>query len=303
MKEQNMQLTLGANLFHWAPDKWRDFYIQIADEAEIDRVVLGEMVCSKRLPFYEVLIPEVAERLQRAGKEVVLASLALVTLPRERKQMAGLVNAGFKVEINDLTMLHYLDLEQDFSVGPLVNVYNTDTINWLSSKGATDICLPPELSIGAVKGLAEHGRKCGTGIEVWAYGRVPLAISGRCTHARLAKKSKDSCQFVCENDEDGLAVDTLSGQKFLAVNGVQTLSESRANLIADIPSLEKAGVTSLRLSPHTEDMVHVAKTFRAVCNHQITSEEALVEFTEKHPDHRYCNGFLFGEVGANWSHF
>jgi len=303
MKEQNMQLTLGPNLFHWQADKWRDFYVRIADEAEIDRVVLGEVVCSKRLPFYEALIPEVAERLQRAGKEVVLASLALVTSPRERKQMAGLASTGFKVEVNDLTMLHYLDRKQAFTVGPLVNVYNTDTINWLSSKGATDICLPPELSISAVKRLAEHGQKCGTGIEVWAYGRVPLAISARCTHARLAKKSKDSCQFVCEDDADGLAVDTLSKQKFLAVNGVQTLSESRANLIADTASLEKAGVTSLRLSPHTEDMIHVAKTFRAVCNHQITAQEALSEFTEKYPGHRYCNGFLFGKVGANWSHF
>ena len=297
-----MKLTLGPVLFHWTADIWQDFYARIADEAPVDRVVLGEVVCSKRLPFYETLIEGVAERLQRAGKEVVLASLALTTSPRERKMLAGLAASGFTTELNDLTLLHYLEPDQQFTVGPLVNVYNAQSLNWLIAKGASDICLPPELPIATVKTLAAHGSAQNTRIEVWGYGRVPLAISGRCTHARLAAKSKDSCQFVCENDMDGLAVDTLDDQKFLAVNGVQTLSGSRANLVGDVGNLSAAGVNSLRLSPHSEDMVHVAKTFRAVCDHHITEQEALAQLIEQAPGLQYCNGFLFGQAGADWSH-
>ncbi len=297
-----MQLTLGPLMFHWKPDLIQDFYARIADEAPIDRVVLGEVVCSKRLPFYEALIPEIAERLQRGGKEVVLASLGLVTLKRERAMLSDLAEAGFAVEVNDLTMMRYLMPGQRFTVGPLVNVYNTGTLGWLMARGATHICLPPELPIETVTTLAGHGAKAGAGIEVWAYGRLPLAISGRCYHARLAGRSKDSCLFVCEEDMDGLAVDTLDDQKFLAINGVQTLSESRANLVGDVTAIGQAGVTSLRLSPHSEDMVHVAQTFRAACDGNISAGEALSMLEERAVSPRYSNGFMFGKTGADWSH-
>ena len=46
-----MQLTLGPVLYHWAPERWRDFHYRIADEAPVDTVVVGEAVCSKRTPF------------------------------------------------------------------------------------------------------------------------------------------------------------------------------------------------------------------------------------------------------------
>ena len=46
-------LTLGPLLFHWPAHKRRDFYLRIADEAPIDTVYLGEVVCSKREPFFE----------------------------------------------------------------------------------------------------------------------------------------------------------------------------------------------------------------------------------------------------------
>jgi collagenase-like PrtC family protease len=51
-----MRLTLGPLLFNWPAERWRDFYARIADEAPVDRVVLGEVVCSKRQPFHEALI-------------------------------------------------------------------------------------------------------------------------------------------------------------------------------------------------------------------------------------------------------
>ena len=47
------------------------------------------------------------ERLQRGGKRVVAASLALPTLERERARGArrSLEQSGFDVEINDLTLM------------------------------------------------------------------------------------------------------------------------------------------------------------------------------------------------------
>ncbi|HUI94161.1 MAG TPA: U32 family peptidase, partial [Xanthobacteraceae bacterium] len=38
-----LALTLGPVLFNWPADRWRDFYVRIADEAPVDRVCVGEV--------------------------------------------------------------------------------------------------------------------------------------------------------------------------------------------------------------------------------------------------------------------
>ena len=40
-------LTLGTLLHNWPADRRRDFYFRIADEAPVDTVCLGEVVCAK----------------------------------------------------------------------------------------------------------------------------------------------------------------------------------------------------------------------------------------------------------------
>ena len=64
-------VTLGPVLFNWAPDQWRDFYFRIADEAPVEIVYLGEIICSKRAPLFEPHLEAVATRLTTAGKTVV----------------------------------------------------------------------------------------------------------------------------------------------------------------------------------------------------------------------------------------
>ncbi len=238
--------------------------------------MVGELVCSKRLPFYADRIPAVVERLERGGKTVALASLALPTLERERKAARDLAEQdGNEVEINDLTLLRWMKPETPFAVGPLVNVYNEMTLAYLARLGARRFCLPPELPIASVAALAKAAKAVDARIEVWAFGRIPLAISSRCYHARIHGLSKDSCQFVCANDPDGLAARTVDGADFLAVNGVQTLSHVYAALIGDCDRLAAAGVTALRLSPHSGDFVAVTQTFADAAAGRITGEEGL----------------------------
>lgn len=294
-----MDLTIGPLQFNWPAQQWADFYARIADEAPVDRVVLGELVCSKRLPFYADRIPEAIERLERGGKQVALTSLALVTLPRERRAAAALCDDDApEVEINDLTLMRWAGKTQPFSIGPLVNVYNETTLQVLAQKGARSICLPPELPFASVAVLAEAARRENIGCEVWAFGRAPLAISGRCYHARVHGLAKDSCQFVCDRDPDGLTVDTLDKQAFLAVNGVQTLSFNCVNLAGDIRELAAAGVTSLRLSPHSGDFVGVTKVFRSILEGRTNGTDVDVELAALIPPMPFSRGFMFGATGA-----
>lgn len=291
-----MKLTLGPVLYNWEPSVWRDFYFRIADEAPVDIVCVGEVVCSKRLPFFQDLVPEVVERLAAAGKEVLLSSLALVTLDRERKQTASLAReADLLVEVNDITGLTHVT-GRPHAIGPYVNVYNEASLSWLAGNGARRVCLPPELPASSISALVKACPE--VDLEVWSFGRMPLAISARCYHARLHKLTKDNCQFVCGKDPDGLPTDTLDGQPFLAVNGVQTLSSTYANLIEHLPELASMGVASCRLSPQTCDMVAVANIFRGVADGTLDSaagSEALVELCE---GVSFSNGFLNGSAGV-----
>lgn len=299
MTQSRFALTVGPLLFNWTADEFSDFYARIADEAPVDRVTIGESVCSKRAPFYADRIPAAIERLQRGGKQVVLSSLAMVTLEREKRAARELFEqASLEVEIDDLTLMNWARSETTFSIGPLVNVYNEATLAYLARQGAKRFCLPPELPFASVEVLAAAAAASGAEVELWAYGRIPLAISGRCYHARVRGLTKDSCQFVCAQDADGLAVRTLDGADFLAVNGVQTLSHTYCNLIGDLDALAKAGVTSLRLSPHTGDFIGVTRTFAEVASGALSAREGLERLRQLAPEAEFSDGFLFGDCGA-----
>jgi collagenase-like PrtC family protease len=290
-----MQLTLGPVLFNWKPEEWRDFYFRIADEAPVDTVVVGEVVCSKRQPFLEEHIPAVVERLAGAGKKVLMGSLVLMSLPRERKAMAELAaDDGFMMEVNDLSCLGMLG-GKAHAIGPFVNIYNEATATYFASRGATRICLPPELPLSAIRSIARALPD--VSFEVFSFGRVPLAISARCYHARLNKLAKDNCKFVCEQDPDGLAVTTLDDEPFLAMNGVQTLSYTCASLLGDIDKLKDAGVSSMRLSPQQCDMVAVARLYRDVIDGKLAVSEGAQKLDQLYPLKK-SNGFLFSKPGA-----
>ncbi len=289
------RLTLGPLLFNWSDDRYRDFYYRIADEAPFDRVCIGEVVCSKRQPFLQECIAPVVERLERGGKQVVLSSLALPTLEREIRHDRELVASGRIAEVNDASLIPAVK-GQPFHVGPLLNVYNEATVGYLARLGARSIALPPELPRASIVAIAAASGN--VEIEVWAFGRIPLAISARCYHARAHKLSKDSCQFVCGNDPDGLMVETLDGQRFLAINGVQTLSHTYCNLVRDVVDLAAEGVGSFRLSPHGCDTIAVADSFKKVLEGKLGCDEAMARLEALDMDAPFSNGFLHGATGA-----
>lgn len=290
-----MKLTLGPVLFNWPSARWRDFYARIADEAPVDRVVVGEVVCSKRTPFRIDDLADVVERLTLAGKEVVLATLALPTLKRELREIADTAAAESMIEVNDVAALAAV-AGRAHLIGPFINVYNEDTLRELAALGACTVCLPPELPLISIATLtASRGA---VDIEVLAFGRASLAVSARCYHARAHGLTKDACRFVCEQDLDGLDVATLDGQRFLAINGIQTLASGVTVLAREVADLDAAGVTRLRLSPHTCDMVAVAGAYRELIDGQIDADELLRRIGGLSLPGDVVNGYLHGRPGA-----
>ncbi len=296
-----MKITLGPVLFNWPAEKWRDYHFRIADEADVDVVHVGEVVCAKRMPFFESVLPEVVERLAAAGKEVVFSTLALVMNRAERKAVEAVCEMADEalVEVNDISALPRLE-GRPHLIGPFVNTYNEATLDWFARRGALRACLPPELGGEAVRTLTAAAREAGMGTEVLVFGRMPLALSARCYHARAHNLPKDGCQFVCEKDHDGMDLKTLDGEAFLAVNGIQTMSHACLNLAGEIGALKEMGVEAVRLSPHDCDMVEVAATFRGLAEERIDAGEAMARLEALGLPFPFANGYFHGKPGAEW---
>lgn len=291
------KLTLGPITYHWSAETRRDFYARIADEAPIDEVYLGEVICSKRAPFHERDLPATIERLERAGKRVILSTLAEVMLPRERKATADLAEMDApEIEVNNAAGL-YARGKRSHRIGPFMNAYNEATIAWMARQGATHVCLPTELPAAAIAIAAQAARDLGLGVEVQVFGRASLAVSARCYHARAHGRTKDNCQFVCEDDPDGMPLRTRDDAPILWVNGIQTQSESYVALLPEVEPLVASGVTHLRLMPQTADMATVAEVFRMTLDGTLAVLEAETRLRKLCAGTDFSNGFYYGQAG------
>lgn len=290
------RLTLGPVVYHWPPEALRDFYFRIADEAPVDSVCVGEVVCAKRAPFFLPYLPEVRERLAAAGKEVVLSTLALIISDQEMDSVRASVaeTAGLLPEANDIGAASLL-AGRPHAIGPYIGVYNEGTLECLARRGAVRVSLTAELPANEVAALA---RASDIELEVQVFGRMPLALSARCYHARIHGLHRDGCQFVCGEDPDGLVVRTLDDEPFLAVNGGQTLSHTYGNLAAEIGSLREMGVGRFRLSPQDIDMVVVARAFRDLLDGRAGGAETTARLGAVVGAVPFSNGYFHGHEGV-----
>jgi collagenase-like PrtC family protease len=294
------EITLGPVLFNWKPEVWRDFYFRIADEAPVATVYVGETVCSKRAPLFDDFFDEVVARLKAGGKRVILSGLGEVVQKADRQLVERqCAEPDAIIEANDVSALYALR-GNPHHAGPLLNVYNEQSLLLLAERGAKSVCVPAELSAAPIAALCDAGLLLGVAIEVQVFGRVPLALSARCYHARAHRRTKDGCLFVCENDPDGLELTTLDRNPFLVINGIQTMSHSYLNLIGELPELKRIGVSRFRLSPHTCDMVKVAEIFRGALDGEIEGSEAAARLDALKLPAPFSNGFYHGKPGHIW---
>jgi collagenase-like PrtC family protease len=178
-----------------------------------------------------------------------------------------------------------------------MNAYNEATIGWMARQGATHVCLPAELPGAAIAVAARAARDLGLGVEVQVFGRAPLAVSARCYHARAHGRTRDNCQFVCENDADGMPLHSRDGQPMLRVNGIQTQSETYVALLAEAAALSGMGVSHLRLMPQAVDMVGVATVFAALRDRTLDAAGAESRLRALCAGTPFGNGFFHGAAG------
>lgn len=288
-----MKISVGPLLYLWDRSAALDFYTELCD-APVDIVYLGEVVCSKRRILHKDDWPLIACALEAAGKEVVWSTLALIEAESELAVMARTVDrSAGRFEANDMAAVQH-GAGQRFVAGPHLNVYNEATLRLMAEHGARRWVAPVELPLTTIATLART-RPAGLEIEVFAYGRLPLAFSARCFTARSRNLPKDDCGFICGDYPDGITLYSRENQPFLALNGIQTQSAAVQNLWPYVDELRAAGVDILRLSPQSQDFSAVIRAFRDA----LDANAATTSFPASVLPGGYCDGYLRGEAGID----
>ena len=306
MKHARMQLTVGPVLTYWPRKTLTQFYADVAESAA-DTVVLGEVVCSRR---HEMKLDDwlaLARDLAAAGKEVVLATQALLESEADLRLLRRQAEQGeFLLEAGDASALRML-AGRRFVLGPHLNAYSRPALDEHARLGAVRWVAPVELSLDALARInppadpvrGPDGAAVQT--EVFAFGRLPLAFSARCFTARHYHLNKDECGFRCIEHPDGLLLSSSEGEPFLALNGTQTQSAAQQCLIGEAAALREAGVSRLRLSPCAQRFDEVIGWFDAVFNQGASADQALIALDALSLPGGLVNGFARRRAGMEWS--
>ncbi len=292
-----MKLSLGPILYFWEKQRVLDFYQQ-AMASPVDVIYLGETVCSKRRELSLSDWVDIACQVKASGKEAVLSTLTLLAAESEIKTLKKYCDNGeFSVEANDLAAVQLLSEKGiPFIAGPAINVYNFKTLQFLIKKGLQRWVMPVELSKGNlvdILGDAEEDKsRSSFEVEVFSFGKIPLAYSARCFTARYYDLPKDNCQLKCIHHEGGLEVLSQEDEDLFTLNGIQTMSGRLYNLESELAAMQDIGVDIIRISPEPTGIFEQISTFeQAMAN---GSKNISLSDAD-------CNGYWFGKPGRNIS--
>ena len=284
------RLSLGPLTYYWPRERILAFYEE-ALRWPVEAVYLGETVCSRRHELRLADWIELAARFEAAGKQAVLSTYELLETDADLRIMRSVVaNERFLVEANDMGAVRLLAAAgRRFVAGPYLNAYNGETLEVLVEAGAMRWLPPIELPAHSLRVMVRAAPQ-GLETEVFAYGRLPLAVSARCFTARFHNLTKDHCDYRCLDDPEGKPLLTRDGEPFLVLNGVQTQSSRIHSLLPWIPEAREIGVDWLRLSPRAQGMRQVVEAFaRAVAG------DAEARLPEGHD--ATCDGYWRGRAG------
>ncbi len=249
------KIAVGPVLYYWPAADMKSFYRELADSAA-DIVYLGESVCAKRRELSASDYLAIAQQLHEAGKEVVLSTLTLIESPADLRSLRKLCDNGeFMVEANDIGAVGLLREQRlPFVAGAAINCYNAQTLHQLLQFGMVRWVVPVEMSRDWLQQLLNQVQieetRSAFDVEVFGFGHIPLAWSARCFTARSENRAKDDCQLCCISYPDGRAVDSQDGSRLFTLNGIQTQSGPRYNLINDLDEMQGL-VDAVRISPQS----------------------------------------------------
>ena len=296
-----LQLTLGPVLFFWSRDDILRFYSEAADWP-LETIYLGEAVCSRRQQLRGQDWISLGQELAANGRRVVLSSLALIESESDLRRLRKLVeNGDMQVEANDLGAARLAQQQgQPFVAGHHLNIYNADTLALMHSLGARRWIPPVEMDRDTLAAVLQQATSNDLQIEteLFAWGRLPLALSARCFTARHYNLSKDDCQFRCLEHPDGLRLNTREQQAFLTINGIQTMSDGCQSLLPHLADISAMGVKAVRISPQWQHTAQIVAGYQHAIQALAEQQTTRIDLTP-YADSRLVDGYWRGCAGID----
>ena len=291
----SMELTLGPVLFGWKRAELLKFYEEAAS-FDVDRVYIGTVGCAKMATLSLKDVEDIAAALKRAGKSVVLSTLAVVSNDRELGFVRELASLPLPVEANDMSVLNMVDpAERELFAGPHITTYNVPSIEFLQGIGIKRMTAPVELSGASV---AYNIENTGIETEIFAHGKVPLAFSWRCYTSRAFGLTSSDCAYDCMRFPDGMVIKTMDGEEVFTINGTSVLSAGAYTLVGEVEALMNMGVHALRVSPQSKGTAAVVDIYRARMTGTLGAAEASAELKALSPE-ALSNGWYHGRAGKD----
>ena len=162
-KDDLLQMALGPVLYHWPRERLLEFYRHALDWP-VERVYLGEVVCSKRRSFSPRDWIQLGREMASVGKTVIISTLTLIEAGSELGALGRLCEAvgeqeGMQVEANDLASVNILSRSHlPFVGGAALNVYNERTLHILLNQCMQHWVLPLELARGTAQILVASAK-------------------------------------------------------------------------------------------------------------------------------------------------
>ncbi len=290
-----MRIAIGPVLYHWSRQQLDNFYALLA-ESPADIIYLGETVCSKRCEYRLEDWINTAQKLQAAGKQVVLSTLSLVEAESELSSLKRILDySHYCIEANDMATVETLkEWGIPFVAGPTLNLYNGHSLMLLRECGMFRWVPPVELSGTDIRNILTHYRELSGEqdfeIEAWAFGRLPLAYSARCFTARALNLPKDQCQFRCIDYPEGLPVHTQDDELIFTINGTQTQSGRVQNLLGRLQELRDTSISVLRLSLHQAEQLSLLAPLARALEEGASPQLGLNTLAS-------CDGYWTGQAG------
>lgn len=289
-----LQITLGPVLFEWKREALSKLYEKVA-QLDVDVVYMGEVVCSKKLGYTTDDIEKTGLMLERAGKKVVVSSLAIVSNEDELDLTRRILDLPFAIEANDVSVFNMAKVGKEIWAGPHITAYNAPSVEFLKSVGIRRVCFPVELPGSS---MAHIIKETGVEAEVFAHGRLPLAFSWRCYTSRAHGLTKTECKHHCALYPAGFDLKTLDNEPLFCVNGTSILSAKTHSLVDSTEDVAGIGARAVRISPGQDDIGRVVKVYRDRLDNKISAQEALSLLREICPD-GLVNGWYAGKAGKD----
>lgn len=200
--------------------------------------------------------------------------------------------------IQDLGLLHYLHHvypEIELHASTQLSVLYPEQIEKLKNLGVTRVVLAREATIDEIRAC----RKAGMELEVFVHGALCISYSGQCQFSRVRydrSGNKGKCAQPCRMEysllEDGAKVET---------GGDYLLSPKDLSVLQDIPALEQAGVSSLKIEGRMKSPVYVYESVLKARKAQEglkLSERDIRDLTLAF-SRSFTKGHTFGRTGSS----